>query len=214
MTNYPLRLNALIILTLICSRMFATVGGPTYFDILGLDKEKNALYFVKTIWAECDCNPELYVYFIDNDSLVVKKDWVKRHDYNRKEDRIKVIKEKGLDYLEKIDTVSYINNDLFTFTWQEPVKIYNQVIMKDTLNYPFRLEFGNRYFEYVMCLSQDKKLEIKKYELKGDIGFVFCRYLGKCGEGNTIDEVIIYKIEKDKILSRELNINDRLKESN
>jgi len=191
---------------------FSTVMGPVYIDILGIDNETNAIYFVRTDWSECDCQPELFKYYIDNDSLVFIPEWAERYPFNR--NKKEVIKEKGLDYLSKLDTVSNFSKKVFSFEWQPPIEVYSGVLMKDTVNYPFRLKFAERYFEYIMCLSKDKTLKIDKYELNENFGFVLCRYQGDCYEGNTRDKVIFFKVNGESVLSRELNVKDKMKEFN
>lgn len=76
MKNTFLKLTFVIILiSSFNTNLFSTVGGPIKIDILGIDNEINAIYFVKTNWSECDCQPELFKYYIDNDSLVYIPEW-------------------------------------------------------------------------------------------------------------------------------------------
>ena len=208
------RIRLTIMLCVISLNAFSTVGGPTYIEILGIDGNEKVIYFVETEWAECDCNPILYKYYIENDSLVQIENWVERDTYNRKENREKVIRDKGLDKLTPINKVDSFKHEFYKFNWQPPVMMYNYALMKDTLNYPFRLEFGERYFEYILCLNKENTLLIEKYEVSDNFGFLFCRYKGKCREGNTLDKVILFKVDGQEIMSRELNIKDNLRLKN
>lgn len=214
MKTILLRLSLTLLLTVSNFMVYSTVGGPTYIEILGIEAESNIIYFVETNWSECDCHPTLYKYYIDTDSLAQIENWVSKYDYNKKEERHKVIRDKGLDKLTPISKVNSFKHGLYSFNWQSPVMQYNYGMMKDTLNYPFRLEFGERYFEYILCLNRDNKLIIDKYEVNNNFGFLLCRFKGKCREGNTLDKVIIFKTDGQIILSRELNINDKLKPKN
>ena len=190
---------------------FSTVGGPIRIDILGIDKIENVIYFVKTNWAECDCNPELIKYYIENDSLVSISSWVEKDNYASKDDRIKVVQAKGLDHLSIIDTVKNPNHEYYSFKWLSPVKYYSKVVMDSVFNYPFRLDFGNRSFNYTVCYKQNPPPEIMSYSVTENFGFILCRYRGECFEGNTIDDIILYKYVDNRLMSRRLDLKDRLK---
>ena len=200
--------RALLIVILIFSQLnvYSTVLGPIVIDIIGYDSSTNIIYFAQTNWADCDCETDLFKYNISNDSIEIISNWAKRYNFSKNKNE--VIKEKGLDYLFPIDSLS--EGSLFLFAWLPKVAYYSPVIMKDTVNCPFQILISNKKYNYTQCYSQNYEPLIKEFKINNKVGLILIKYTGDCIEGNTIDRLIFYQRDKNGIQSRELILEDKL----
>ncbi len=178
-----------------------TSNGPKVIDILGVDRQNGLVYLTYTWWAECDCETDLYIYKLSDGSIEINKNWAKRRDYRLKRDE--VIKSKGLDFLQPIDTIEQAIPE-YSFMWLPKVAYYSPVIMKDTVNCPFQITLGDTNFSYTQCYSRESKPVVTFLEIAPKIGLVHIRYKGECMEGNTVDEAIIYQHVDEKLLCDEV----------
>jgi hypothetical protein len=185
-----------------------TVSGPTIIDIIGFDQDLNVLYFTKTNWADCgECETDLYTYYLNNDSLLIHKNWSERYEY--KKHKYYVLKINDLYPIMWIDTIVPKNNPV-DFYWLPREEVYNPVLMKDTLNSPFKILIQNKSFVYNQCLGQDEIPKITQFKINGKKRLVHVRYQGECYEGNTIDELIYYEYRNSDIYSRDLKLDQQL----
>ena len=189
------------------TNVYSTVMGPINIEIIGYDSKMQKLYFTKTDWDECDCETDLYVYHIANDSLAVISKWADRYVFQK--DKNKVIAEKKLNYLTPVSITSSTDT-IYSFTWLPKIPYFSRVINAKTYDCPFQIQIGDRKYSYKQCFNQKDGPLIKGFTINDFCGVLLIKYLGDCIEGNTRDILIFYKRDKDKIVSRELKIKDRI----
>jgi hypothetical protein len=189
------------------TNVYSTVLGPIEIEILGYDNEAQKLFFTRTDWADCDCETDLYIYHISNDSLEVISNWARRFDFRMTKN--KVIVEKKLNYLTPL-SITPLTDTIYSFTWLPKIPYFSRVINAKTNDCPFQIQIGDRKYSYKQCFNQKDKPLIKGFTINDFCGVLLIKYQGDCIEGNTRDILIFYKRDKDKIVSRELKIKDRI----
>lgn len=178
---------------------YSTVMGPLTIEFVGYDIEKNIVYLARTDWAECDCETDLYIYHINQDSIEIVENWSGRNNFRLR--RQTVLAEKGLENLSRIDSTS-INTIGFLFKWLPKIEFYSPVMMKDTYNCPFLIQINEDKYKFIQCYSQKEKPKIKEYSINQSIGFLHIQYRGDCYEGNFRDELILIKKNSEELKSR------------
>ena len=181
--------------------ILGTTNGPKIIDVIGVDRQHGLVYLTYTWWAECDCETDLYTIHLSNGSVEIQKNWASRTEYSLKRDE--VLKLKGLDCLEPLDTLQQALPE-YSFSWLPKVDYYSPVIMKDTYNFPFQITIGEANFSYTQCFSRETNPEITFIEITPEVGLVHVRYKGECMEGNTVDQAIFYRIVEGKLLCKEI----------
>jgi hypothetical protein len=177
----------------------STVMGSLTIEFVGYDIEKNIVYLARTDWAECDCDTELYIYHINQDSIEIVKNWSGRNNFRLR--RQTVLAEKGLENLLSIDSTSLVTTE-YIFKWLPKTDYYSRVMGMDTVNCPFTIQISETNYNFVQCYSQKKNPEIKEYSINQSIGFLHIRYTGDCYEGNFRDELILIKKNSEELESR------------
>ncbi|MGE4288939.1 MAG: hypothetical protein AB7E36_09635 [Salinivirgaceae bacterium] len=177
----------------------STVKGPITIEFVGYDIEKNIVYLARTDWAECDCETDLYIYYINQDSIEIIKYWSGRNDFRLR--RQGVLLAKGLENLTNIEPTSSNKID-YLFKWLPKIDYYSPVMMKDTMNCPFLIQISEDKYEFIQCYSQNERPTIQEYLINDSIGFLHIKYKGDCFEGNTHDELILIKKAEKKLESK------------
>jgi hypothetical protein len=182
---------------------FSTVMGPIKIDILGFDEAENTLYFTRTDWGECDCQTDLYIYKIDNESTEIISDWSSRTDYSRNRDEI--IINKGYSDLVQLDTI--ILPDFISFKWGPEVKYYSKINLDETISLPFIITVFGAGYNYYQCSKKSGEPKIINLKIDEDSGVILIQFQGDCFEGNWRDSLIYYS-KKSGFYSRKLISND------
>ena len=186
----------------------STVMGPVVIEFIGYDTNKNVVYLTQTDWGECDCETDLYIYHINQDSIEIIENWSSRNNYRLRYQE--VLKEKRLENLSLIDTAS-TNTIEYFFRWLPKTDFYSPVMMKDTVNCPFLIQINNVNYKFIQCYSQKEKPKIKEYSINKSIGFLHIQYKGDCYEGNFRDELILIKKKGVELKSRLLITSKKIK---
>ena len=182
----------------------ATTMGPVIIDIIGFDSQKNAIFFTRTDWSECDCPTELYTYRFDIDSIEINLNWCSRNEYRRNRDEI--LKNRGLGNLVRLDTT--IIPEFVLFNWEPEVKYFSKVLLAETVSYPFKLSILGQDYNYYQCSKNSGDPKIINLEIDKESGLILIKYKGDCFEGNWRDSLIFYSKKNGKTISKKLSIDN------
>ncbi len=184
----------------------STVMGPVSIEFVGYDSDRNIVYLTRTDWGECDCETDLYMYHINQDSIEIIENWSGRNNFRLRHQEVLI--ENGLKNLSKIDTTN-TNTIEYLFNWLPKTDYYSPVMMKDTVNCPFLIQINEENYKFIQCYSQKEKPKIKEYSVNNSIGFLHIQYIGDCYEGNFRDELILIKNNGVELDSRLLISNKK-----
>jgi hypothetical protein len=176
---------------------FYSPKGPLAYDIIGYDPSARIVYIARTNWGDCDCETDLYKYYVQRDSFEVIYSWSKRNEYSRK--KAEILKAERLSNLVKPSALLSTTKNFHTFRWLPLQK------EKETGDiFDFEIGIGSQIYRYQQCFSNSTNPRIKHFRITQEVGLILITYKGDCPQGNPTDVLILCRKTDNRWESREI----------
>lgn len=199
--NYFIHVLGSLLFLMLSSSVFAAKD-PIVFELLGFDPRNGIVYLTRTDWGKCNCETELYKFYIKNDSMEIISGWCNREEYAK--EKASVLKKRGLHQLSKLYPLPNTGLSICKFSWLPRENEFGLIPPEMKDKYPFQLDILKNKYTYIQCYSNAVNPRIKQFRISNNSNFIFMTFKEDCELGTTTDVLIICTKQMDNLIVKEV----------